>query len=93
MGFLEGGARHNYVSETEYITRGLEVIEWGRKTWADVPQGDRGVVFSDTFLRGVQKLRIEALVKVPDPRHAHARFNQCFFTYPSRLVSRRKTTR
>ncbi|KAK1222349.1 hypothetical protein PQX77_014799 [Marasmius sp. AFHP31] len=63
LGFLDGGARQNHVSEAEHITRALEVIEWGRKTWPDVSLKDRGVIFLDTFLRGVQKLRIEALVK------------------------------
>ncbi|KAL0065558.1 hypothetical protein AAF712_007469 [Marasmius tenuissimus] len=63
LGFLDGGARQNHVSEAEHITRALEVIEWGRKTWPDVPSKDRGVIFMDTFVRGVQKLRIEALVE------------------------------
>ncbi|KAL0575571.1 hypothetical protein V5O48_006415 [Marasmius crinis-equi] len=64
FGFLEGGSRGNFVSEAEHIGRALEVINWGRKTWPDVPSEDRGVIFMDTFLRGVQKLHIEALVKV-----------------------------
>ncbi|KAL0575570.1 hypothetical protein V5O48_006414 [Marasmius crinis-equi] len=64
VGFLEGGTRANFVSEAEHIGRAIEVIDWGRKTWPDVPYADRGVIFMDTFLRGVQKLHMEALVKV-----------------------------
>ncbi|KAG7091316.1 hypothetical protein E1B28_010360 [Marasmius oreades] len=64
FGFLEGITRRNYTSEAEHMIRAIDVIKWGRETWKNVPSEDRGVIFLDSFLRGVQKLHIEALVKV-----------------------------
>jgi hypothetical protein len=45
-------------------SRAVELIEWVRKTWPDVPSYTRGSVFLATFLRGVRKLRFEAFTKV-----------------------------
>ncbi|KAK7052840.1 hypothetical protein VNI00_004159 [Paramarasmius palmivorus] len=63
-GFLDGGARHNFRSESQYIGRAIEIIKWGRKEWADIDREDRGAIFVETFLRGVQTLHMESLIKL-----------------------------
>jgi hypothetical protein len=63
-GFLDGGARQNYRSESQYIGRAIEIIKWGRKEWAGVDREDRGAIFVETFLRGVQTLHMESLINV-----------------------------
>ncbi|KAF9262660.1 hypothetical protein L218DRAFT_929118 [Marasmius fiardii PR-910] len=72
-GWDSGGVRRNVVSEAEHMARAIEVIEWGRKTWENVPSKDKGVIFLDSFLRGVQKLYIDALVKVVTVKLSHSR--------------------
>ncbi|KAK7036526.1 hypothetical protein VNI00_011723 [Paramarasmius palmivorus] len=60
-GYLEGHIHQNYASEVVYLRRAIALIEWGRDQWKDVPIGDRGVIFKDTFYQGVQNLYINAL--------------------------------
>ncbi|KZT06256.1 TPR-like protein [Laetiporus sulphureus 93-53] len=43
-------------------TQVLAVLQWGRQAWRDVKKDDRGVIFEDTFLRGVRSLYMEALM-------------------------------
>ncbi|KAK7045992.1 hypothetical protein VNI00_006987 [Paramarasmius palmivorus] len=62
-GLLEGGLRSNHIAEVEYLNRAIEVIEWGRKVWKDVDASLRGAIFRDTFLRGVKKLHMDALMQ------------------------------
>ncbi|KAJ6623062.1 hypothetical protein B0H10DRAFT_2213760 [Mycena sp. CBHHK59/15] len=42
MGVASGGV--------EFYKRIIDVLEWGRRTWANVPSEDRGVIFEDSFL-------------------------------------------
>ncbi|KAJ6520221.1 hypothetical protein C8R45DRAFT_954334 [Mycena sanguinolenta] len=56
MGALEGGV--------EFYKRTLEVLEWGRQTYPNVPSKERGVIFEDSFKRGVQRLYIPAVVSL-----------------------------
>ncbi|EEB97068.1 hypothetical protein MPER_03691 [Moniliophthora perniciosa FA553] len=60
----EGWDKSNHISEVEYLGRVIEVIEWGQKVWKDVDFSSRGAIFRDTFLRGVQRLHMEALTQV-----------------------------
>lgn len=48
----------------ELLGQAIRVIKWGRETWKDVPALDRGAIFKPTFLRAVQSLRLDALMKV-----------------------------
>ncbi|KAH9945609.1 hypothetical protein B0H21DRAFT_694091 [Amylocystis lapponica] len=40
----------------------LDVLDWGRLVWKDVPKEDRGTIFEDTSVRGVRCLRLQALM-------------------------------
>jgi hypothetical protein len=42
----------------------LDVLEWGRKAWKDVPSVDRGVIFNDTFVNGVRSMLLRAMIAV-----------------------------
>ncbi|KIK51357.1 hypothetical protein GYMLUDRAFT_252137 [Collybiopsis luxurians FD-317 M1] len=64
QGFYQGGLFQNVVAEIEFIGRAIELIKWGREQFENVPKEDRGVIFEETFLRGVQMLHLEALLKV-----------------------------
>jgi hypothetical protein len=71
-GFIEGGLKGNDVAKEEFYRRALDVIEWGRSTWKDVPKDDRGTIFDETFLRGLRAMHMEALMEV---RADSQRFN------------------
>ncbi|KDQ19786.1 hypothetical protein BOTBODRAFT_27211 [Botryobasidium botryosum FD-172 SS1] len=62
-GFLGGGLHGDYGPGVEYIGRALEILDWGRKAWKDVPIVDKGTIFSDTFTRGVRRLHIQTLMQ------------------------------
>ncbi|KAK1225865.1 hypothetical protein PQX77_011175 [Marasmius sp. AFHP31] len=64
LGHLQGGLNQNEVLQLEYLGRVLEVIRWGRREWNGVPTENRGVVFLESFMYGVQGLHMEAMMKV-----------------------------
>ena len=51
----------------QYYRNILAVLEWGIKTWKGVPDAERGVIFSDTFVRGIRRnyLKVYSLVRWP----------------------------
>ncbi|KAI0793350.1 hypothetical protein C8Q75DRAFT_557045 [Abortiporus biennis] len=60
LGFLEGRIKGNYGTEIEYLTRVIEVLDWGRKVWRDVSEDDKGVIFLDSFYMGVRAMLMQA---------------------------------
>ncbi|KAJ7150348.1 hypothetical protein C8R46DRAFT_1198415 [Mycena filopes] len=56
MGALNGGV--------EFFKRILELLEWGRRTYPNVPAEERGVIFDDSFVRGVRRLYIPAVLSL-----------------------------
>ena len=48
----------------EFYTSALEVLRWGLEQWKDVPLDTKGAVFQPTFIRGVNCLRLDCLMKV-----------------------------
>ncbi|KAJ7109814.1 hypothetical protein C8R44DRAFT_263484 [Mycena epipterygia] len=46
----------------EFYQRILDVLEWGRRTWPNVSSQDRGVIFEDSFVRGIRRLYIPAVM-------------------------------
>ncbi|KAF8126941.1 hypothetical protein EV363DRAFT_1346694 [Boletus edulis] len=40
----------------------LQILQWGRQIWRDVPKDDRGAVFQDTFVRGIKAIYLETLM-------------------------------
>ncbi|EPQ52756.1 hypothetical protein GLOTRDRAFT_131993 [Gloeophyllum trabeum ATCC 11539] len=62
-GFVEGMMHQDHSLATEFIGRALDTLDWGRRTWPDVSEADKGVVFSHTFTRGVRSLYLESLMK------------------------------
>ncbi|THH01523.1 hypothetical protein EW026_g1197 [Hermanssonia centrifuga] len=47
----------------EFYSRSLEVLKWGQRAWRNVPKEKRGVIFEDTFIRGVRVLHLNAYLK------------------------------
>lgn len=62
--FLSAGVTQNYPSAIQFYEWALEIIERGRKIWRDVSTDDRGVVFEDTFIRGIRLLLNQAYMGV-----------------------------
>ncbi|KAG2035797.1 hypothetical protein BDR03DRAFT_983442 [Suillus americanus] len=56
---LDGGLKQQPQAGVEYYRRAIDLIEWGRTTWKDVPKSDRGVVFEHSFLIGVRSLYLK----------------------------------
>ncbi|KAJ3869207.1 hypothetical protein EV359DRAFT_30566 [Lentinula novae-zelandiae] len=53
QGFYQGGLYQNHVAEVEFLGRTIEIIKWGRERFEDIRKEYRGVMFEETFLRGV----------------------------------------
>ncbi|KAJ6601431.1 hypothetical protein DFH09DRAFT_563402 [Mycena vulgaris] len=48
----------------EFYQRILDLLEWGRRTWPNVPSEarDRGVIFEPSFVRGIRRLHLPAVM-------------------------------
>ena len=62
--FLEGTVRGNSAATIEFLSRSIEILEWGQRVWKDVPRTERGTIFDDTFVRGVRSMYLDALMQV-----------------------------
>lgn len=61
---LQNGLRRNVNVALEFLNSTLEVLAWGRERYKNVPDGERGVVFLPTFIRGIKCLRLDMLMSV-----------------------------
>ncbi len=61
---FEGGLKNNLDGEVEFLSSVLDVLEWGSQAWEDIPEKDKGVIFSSTFIRGVRSMHLQAYMKV-----------------------------
>ncbi|KAI0652345.1 TPR-like protein [Trametes meyenii] len=43
----------------QYYNNVIDVLEWGARTWHDVPSSDKGYIFQKTFIRAIKKFRME----------------------------------
>ncbi|VDB94316.1 unnamed protein product [Peniophora sp. CBMAI 1063] len=66
-GFLTAGLTGDYSAGVDMYQKALDILEWGRQEWADVPKEERGVIFEDTFIRGVRSLHLDAYMKAWNP--------------------------
>ncbi|EIN10949.1 hypothetical protein PUNSTDRAFT_133010 [Punctularia strigosozonata HHB-11173 SS5] len=62
-GFLTGGLQNDVKTQVEFYSKVLHVLEWGQRTWKNVPPTDRGTIFDHTFVRGVRDLHLEAYMQ------------------------------
>ncbi|KAJ3527907.1 hypothetical protein NM688_g8062 [Phlebia brevispora] len=65
--FIVWGSMEEHVPALEYYKSAITILEWGLHTWANVPNSERGAIFTDTFVRGVRRLYIEVYLAVPFP--------------------------
>jgi stress-induced-phosphoprotein 1 len=61
---LEGGLREQPQAGVEYYRRALDLVEWGRAIWKDVPKSSRGAIFEHSFLIGVRSLYLKMFMNV-----------------------------
>ncbi|KAF7302651.1 TPR-REGION domain-containing protein [Mycena chlorophos] len=48
----------------EFFKRAIDILEWGRRIYANVPKSERGAIFEPTILRAVRTLRLANLLGV-----------------------------
>ncbi|KAK0479769.1 hypothetical protein IW261DRAFT_1608046 [Armillaria novae-zelandiae] len=65
-GKIEGALDGNVVSQNEYYGRCLEVVEWRRELWKDVPASVRSEVFDEFFIRGLRNLYLQSILQYHD---------------------------
>lgn len=53
-----------YAEAIEFYRRALDVLEWGRRVWKNVVREKRGVIFEDSFIRGIRRLYISVVMEV-----------------------------
>ncbi len=63
-GFLVWGAQQEHVPALQYYKSAITVLEWGLHTWPNVPNSERGAIFSETFVRGVRRLYLDVYLSV-----------------------------
>lgn len=62
--YLEENANRDSKTALQFYRSILSVLEWGLKTWKDVPNSERGAVFTETFIRGIRKHYLNAYLSV-----------------------------
>jgi hypothetical protein len=63
QGIFAFGAQRPIVS-VEFLSRVVDVLDWGSRIWQNVPRDDRGCIFDWSFIRGVKRLQIQAVHSV-----------------------------
>ena len=61
-GFIQSNLKLN--SAHQFLRHALEILDWGARVWNNVPRGDRGAIFDETFIRGVRRLYLILLMEV-----------------------------
>ena len=56
--------RGNDVSREELYRRAIDIVEWGRLIFGGVSHKERGTIFTDTFLRRLRLMHLDALKQV-----------------------------
>lgn len=64
QGFLAKSIAEEHHIALEFLNRALDVLNWGRKAWKDIATEERGVIFCDTFLRGVKVMHMDCFMQV-----------------------------
>ncbi|KII85136.1 hypothetical protein PLICRDRAFT_126507 [Plicaturopsis crispa FD-325 SS-3] len=54
-----------------YLHWALDVLEWGRKAWKDVPRADKGDMFEPFFIQAVKRLHLLALLDANERDDIH----------------------
>ncbi|KAG2126940.1 hypothetical protein DEU56DRAFT_821582 [Suillus clintonianus] len=58
-GTLDSHLRNEPQAGIQYLKRTIDLLEWGRSVWKNVIKTDRGMIFEDTFLRGVRSMHLK----------------------------------
>ncbi|KAJ3869181.1 hypothetical protein EV359DRAFT_77009 [Lentinula novae-zelandiae] len=61
-GFVISRVGNNFQLGVEFHRNALNMINWGRKVWRDVPKSERGVIFDLSFRRGVWNMYLDTLM-------------------------------
>ena len=61
---FDSGMQRRHDVAVEFTTRAVQLLAWGRETYKNVPKSERGAIFSDTFIIGVRRHLLEALIGV-----------------------------
>ncbi|CDO73147.1 hypothetical protein BN946_scf185007.g202 [Trametes cinnabarina] len=56
----EKGCGAGHANALQYYNSILAVLDWGSRTWHDVPTADRGVIFQKTYIRAIRRLKMDA---------------------------------
>jgi hypothetical protein len=78
-GWLGGGLTGAKPVTVEWLSRVLEVLDWGKIAWKNVSRTDRGVVFDSTFIRGVRSLHLNAFMEVGIPESFYTKWQLITF--------------
>ncbi|KAJ7081780.1 hypothetical protein B0H15DRAFT_853503 [Mycena belliarum] len=60
---IDSHLRQQHAAAVEFLKRGLDVLRSLRDSWILVPKTNRGVVFEQSFLFGLQNMYIEAMMQ------------------------------
>jgi len=61
QGFVVNGLKGEPELAASLLKSAVDFLCWGREAWKDVPDTNRGTIFSDTFLRGVRTMYLDML--------------------------------
>jgi hypothetical protein len=76
---------HQHVTAVELYHRAVEILEWGRQMWSNVPQHTRGPIFDLTYIRAVKRFYMTSIMQVSLMREPKVHYSHPLV---SRIVTR-----
>lgn len=64
LGFTRAIVVNEHVKSDIFLGKALEILTWGQNEWATATREERGSVLEDTWIRGIQSMRMEEYLQV-----------------------------
>src|SRR5712664_460738 len=54
--YVSSNITQQYDTSVELYRQAVEILQWGRQEWKDVPSEDRGSMFELTYIRAIKRI-------------------------------------
>lgn len=62
--FVSANIAQQYITAIELFREAVEILQWGRQKWKDVPSKEKGTMFEPTYIRAVKRIYMTTLIEV-----------------------------
>jgi hypothetical protein len=69
--YVSSNITQQYDGAVELYRHAVEILQWGRQEWKDVPLEDKGSMFELTYIRAVKRMYMNTIIEVCNFLQAH----------------------